>query len=94
MPRACRWVPLQERSRSLSFVYSGMFVGSILGLGLSPHFIDVFKWPSVFYVFGLVGVAWYVGWNRFASPSPKDDVYVSSRERKYIMDNTPSQVWH
>jgi hypothetical protein len=30
---ACRWVPVAERSRSLSLVYSGwIFIGSICGL--------------------------------------------------------------
>jgi hypothetical protein len=35
-----RWVPVQERSRSLALVYSGMYTGSILGLALSPHMIE------------------------------------------------------
>lgn len=33
----CRWVPVRERSRSLSLVYSGMYTGSMLGLALSPQ---------------------------------------------------------
>ena len=36
---SCRWVPKQERSRSLALVYSGMYTGSIFGLALSPHMI-------------------------------------------------------
>ena len=32
-----RWVPVKERSRSLALVYSGMFLGSIIGLSLSPQ---------------------------------------------------------
>lgn len=39
MAGARRWVPKQERSRSLALVYSGMYTGSILGLALSPHMI-------------------------------------------------------
>ena len=38
----CRWVPKQERSRSLALVYSGMYTGSILGLALSPHMVSRF----------------------------------------------------
>ena len=54
--RPCRWVPVRERSRSLAFVYSGMFLGSICGLALSPGLIAAYAWPSVFYGFGsLVG---------------------------------------
>ncbi len=32
-----RWVPVRERSRSLSLVYSGMYTGSMLGLAVSPQ---------------------------------------------------------
>ena len=38
-------MPVQERSRSLALVYSGMYTGSILGLALSPHMIEV-RCPS------------------------------------------------
>lgn len=53
-----KWVPVQERSRSLAFVYSGMFIGSTIGLGLSPFLVNSFGWPSVFYLFGSLGVSW------------------------------------
>ena len=64
-PAACRgrWVPVRERSRSLALVYSGMYSGSILGLALSPHMIEVLHWPSVFYIFGSLGVVWFALWN-------------------------------
>ena len=57
-----RWVPKQERSRSLALVYSGMYTGSILGLGLSPHMVASLGWSSVFYIFGTLGIAWFVFW--------------------------------
>jgi ACS family sodium-dependent inorganic phosphate cotransporter len=53
-----KWVPGGERSRSLALVYSGMFIGSVVGLGASPHMLNAFGWQSVFYVFGSLGVAW------------------------------------
>jgi ACS family sodium-dependent inorganic phosphate cotransporter len=38
-----RWIPVQERSRSLALVYSGMYCGSVLGLALSPHMIHAMQ---------------------------------------------------
>ena len=72
---ACRrrWVPIKERSRSLSLVYSGMYTGSMLGLALSPQMIASWGWSSVFYVFGAAGLAWYAWWDRHAAASPQDD---------------------
>lgn len=54
------WVPVSERARSLSFVYSGMYAGSILGLVAAPGLIETAGWPAVFYVFGGVGIVWVV----------------------------------
>jgi ACS family sodium-dependent inorganic phosphate cotransporter len=83
-----RWVPVAERSRSLALVYSGMFVGSIVGLALSPQLIARFGWPSVFYGFGALGIAWYAAWQRHVAATPSDDPRISRAERAYILANT------
>ena len=36
-----------ERSRSMSFIYSGLHVGSLLGLLVAPQLIDHFGWQTV-----------------------------------------------
>lgn len=59
-----KWVPVGERSRSLALVYSGMYLGSVLGLSLSPGLIHSLGWPSVFYSFGSLGVFWFLFWQR------------------------------
>eukprot|EP00798_Chlamydomonas_sp_ICE-L_P031266 gene31266-6410_t len=83
-----RWVPVKERSRSLALVYSGMFLGSILGLSLSPHMILDYGWQSVFYVFGSLGVFWYMAWQKFSHSTPADDPDMSEGERTYISAST------
>eukprot|EP00877_Chromochloris_zofingiensis_P007547 jgi/Chrzof1/3045/Cz12g09150.t1 len=83
-----KWVPVRERSRSLALVYSGMFIGSILGLALSPHMIQSLGWPSVFYVFGSWGVVWYTVWNKRAASTPAEDPLLSQAEKSYILANT------
>jgi MFS family permease len=57
-----KWVPVSERSRSLAFVYSGMYLGSVTGLAFSPFLIHQFGWPSVFYSFGSLGTVWFAAW--------------------------------
>ena len=79
---------MRERSRSLSLVYSGMYTGSMLGLALSPSMIASWGWASVFYVFGLAGLAWYVWWDRQAAAAPQDDPAISEAELRYIARNT------
>lgn len=92
MRRPRRWVPVRERSRSLALVYSGMYIGSILGLGFSPHMVHALGWPSVFYVFGSLGVLWYLLWEVFSASNPLEDQRISEAERAYLAANTVQQV--
>lgn len=62
-----KWIPVSERSRSLALVYSGMYLGSVTGLAVSPILIHKFGWPSVFYSFGSLGSIWFALWLRKAS---------------------------
>ena len=87
-----RWVPVGERSRSLALVYSGMYTGSIIGLALSPQMIHSFGWTSVFYIFGSMGVFWFILWLQKAASGPTNDPLVSEKEKAYIVANTCDQV--
>ncbi|XP_047943976.1 probable anion transporter 6, chloroplastic isoform X2 [Salvia hispanica] len=55
-----RTVPIEERSRAVSFVFGGLSFGSVLGLVLAPPLIENYGWGSVFYIFGSLGIAWYL----------------------------------
>ncbi|KAJ9539248.1 hypothetical protein OSB04_031981 [Centaurea solstitialis] len=80
-----KWIPVSERSRSLALVYSGMYLGSVIGLGVSPVLIQKFGWPSVFYSFGSLGSVWFALWLSKAHSSPEDDPELSAEEKKYIL---------
>jgi MFS family permease len=69
-----------------------MYTGSILGLALSPHMIAGWGWPSVFYIFGTLGVGWFAFWLQTAASSPNVDRFISDEERAYIVKNTCDQV--
>ncbi|KAH9653440.1 putative anion transporter 6 [Citrus sinensis] len=56
-----RSIPLEERSRAVSFVFGGLSFGSVAGLLLAPPIIENLGWESVFYIFGLLGIAWFSG---------------------------------
>ena len=83
---------MQERSRSLAMVYSGMYAGSIAGLSLSPHMVQWLGWPSVFFIFGSLGLVWFALWLNKAESSPSQDSRVSEKERAYIKGNTVEPV--
>lgn len=80
-----RWIPNRERSRALSLIYSGMYMGSVIGLSLCPRLMRSFGWQSVFYVFGALGFVWYLLWERFTSgSSPKDSKTIDTQETEYL----------
>ncbi|TKW34580.1 hypothetical protein SEVIR_2G314900v4 [Setaria viridis] len=58
-----RYIPLQERSRAVAVVFGGLSFGSVLGLLFAPPIIQNLGWESVFYIFGLLGIIWCVGFD-------------------------------
>ncbi|CAI0470327.1 unnamed protein product [Linum tenue] len=86
-----KWIPVSERSRALALVYSGMYMGSVTGLALSPVLINRFGWPSVFYSFGSLGTIWFALWLKKAYSSPEHDPELSPQEKKLIMSGSVSK---
>ncbi|CAN6487383.1 unnamed protein product [Victoria cruziana] len=80
-----KWIPLTERSRSLALVYSGMYLGSVTGLAVSPALINNFGWPSVFYSFGSLGSIWFALWANKAHSSPSEDPKLHPQEKRFIL---------
>ncbi|KAL2946224.1 hypothetical protein AAZX31_20G001800 [Glycine max] len=87
-----KWIPVSERSRSLALVYSGMYLGSVVGLAFSPLLIQKFGWPSVFYSFGSLGSIWFALWLRKAYSSPKDDPDLGVEEKRLILEGNVSNA--
>ncbi|KAK8491184.1 hypothetical protein V6N11_037947 [Hibiscus sabdariffa] len=71
-----RLIPLEERTRAVSFVFGGLSVGSVTGLLVAPTLIQNFGWESVFYIFGLLGIWWYSGFHFLGEEQALDAVEV------------------
>jgi len=57
-----RWIPQDERSRSVACLLSGVSLGTLFALSVSGWIIARFSWPAVFYLFGALGLIWAVVW--------------------------------
>jgi ACS family sodium-dependent inorganic phosphate cotransporter len=84
-----RWIPIQERSRAIAFNYTGLLLGTVVGLLLTPFLMVHFGWRSVFYSFGILGFLWYILWHRLAANRPEDHPTISSEELLYIQQHRP-----
>lgn len=57
---ACRWVPEDDRSKSMGFCYFLYSAGTFLGLWLTPIAAQPFGWPAALLVYTIIGFAWAV----------------------------------
>eukprot|EP00731_Ephydatia_muelleri_P011094 Em0005g1680a len=81
------WAPPQERSILTAISYSGSYVGNVVSFPVSAllcWYGFAGGWPSVFYVFGTVGVCWFLLWALLAGSTPSSHRFISASERDYI----------
>lgn len=48
-------------------------------------------WESVFYVFGCIGLVWFLLWIFIVKRSPQDDPNITLEEREYIITSLGNQ---
>ena len=80
-----RWTPLTERSRALAQLYSGIPLGTLIGLMGSGWIVQRFGWPTVFYVFGATGLLWVIVWFKQVQNDPAADPRVDAEERLLLL---------
>ncbi|GAX78186.1 hypothetical protein CEUSTIGMA_g5628.t1 [Chlamydomonas eustigma] len=64
------WVPSHKRSRSLSLVFSGHQIGSIVSLLVSPSIIAATGTTALFYLYGALGFLWLSFWEPMIGNHP------------------------
>ncbi len=80
-----KWYPENERVVMISTFMSASYFGEIVGFLLSGVFVSAFGWPSVFYVFGAMGIAWYPFWYFLAYENPRDHPRITKEQLDYIV---------
>ncbi len=66
-----RWVPLTERSRAVALANSGIPLGTVFALVVTPIIVQRWGWEWAFYLFGAAGVLWYGFWHWRVTSSPQ-----------------------
>ncbi|KAJ8360095.1 hypothetical protein SKAU_G00166200 [Synaphobranchus kaupii] len=86
------WAPPLERSRLLTISYTGAQLGTVVALPLSGYLCYYLNWTYVFYVFGVVGVVWFILWTALVSNTPDTHKRISDKERLYITRSLKSEL--
>ncbi|XP_034241424.1 putative inorganic phosphate cotransporter isoform X1 [Thrips palmi] len=85
-----KWVPPNERSRMGAFVYAGAQFGTVVSMplsGLLAAYGFAGGWPSIFYVFGVVGSVWSLVFLFYGHEDPESHPTIDPAERKYIVNS-------
>lgn len=86
------WAPPLERSRLLTITYIGAQLGTVVCLPLSGEICFYLDWTYVFYIFGAVGLVWFVLWSFLVFNSPNSHPRISERERLYITNSLKNEL--
>ncbi|GMT31969.1 hypothetical protein PFISCL1PPCAC_23266, partial [Pristionchus fissidentatus] len=97
---AGRWFPPNERSTMAAIYTSGnqlaASLSSVISAGLCSSPLG---WPAIFYLFGTLGIIWFVGWCVIATNVPDENAFISVRETLYLREviqrkkKAPSVPW-
>lgn len=85
-----RWIPVQEKSKTVALVTSAIPVGTVFALVVTPIIVLQIGWEWAFYLFGVVGIFWYVAWQRWITALPSENPNISPQELALITNNAPS----
>src|ERR1700733_11795051 len=81
---AARWTIGSERARAISLHFSGIDLGTMIALLISPLIVIALGWPAVFYISGALGLVWLLAWQLKADDGPEQCPGVSSEELALI----------
>ncbi|XP_041746599.1 vesicular glutamate transporter 3-like isoform X2 [Coregonus clupeaformis] len=79
-----KWAPPLERSRLATTSFCGSYAGAVVAMPLAGVLVQYVGWPSVFYIYGVFGIIWYIFWLLLAYGSPAAHPTISDEERIYI----------
>ncbi|XP_046627286.1 putative inorganic phosphate cotransporter isoform X1 [Neodiprion virginianus] len=84
------WSPPTERSRIGSLVFAGAQIGTVFANAVSGNLLHYspIGWPSVFYLFGAIGVLWFLVFVLVCFNTPDEHPYISDKEKNFLTDST------
>nr|CAH7726652.1 unnamed protein product [Callosobruchus chinensis] len=80
-----KWVPLGERAKLGTLVYAGSQIGTIVSNSISGALINATNdWASVFYLFGSLGILWFIIWVLLCYSDPDSHPFISDKEKMFL----------
>ncbi|XP_055840179.1 sialin [Episyrphus balteatus] len=86
-----QWIPPNERSKFVT-AYLGGSVGIAIFYPLFGYVISWTSWEWVYYICGIVGTLWWLGWILFVYDTPALHPRIEEQEVSYIQKSLGSSV--
>lgn len=81
------WIPPLERNKFAAVVYAGSNIGTVISMPLTGWLCSLKfmgGWPLAFYLFGIVGIIWFIFWMFLVYDKPSLHPRITTKERQYI----------
>ncbi|MEE2782778.1 MAG: ACS family MFS transporter [Pseudomonadota bacterium] len=85
-----RWFAADEKSKVIALNASGIPIGTVFALIVTPLIVEHLGWEWAFYLFGLVGVIWFIAWQRMVTTTPQEHPRISAEEKSFLARNAPA----
>ena len=73
-----------KNPRFTAFSYAGSAFGTVISMPLCSYLCEAVGWDSVFYVFGALGIIWFVVWALLVHDGPEIHPRISDEEKEYL----------
>jgi MFS transporter, ACS family, glucarate transporter len=87
-----RWFPVQERGRVQGLMLAFAQFGAVIAPVGAAYLIETIGWKWSFGVFGLIGIAWAIGFWFWFRDNPAEHSGVNSAELLIIQGGQPSET--
>ncbi|XP_061383743.1 sialin [Danaus plexippus] len=92
-----RWIPPLERSKFAAYVYAGSNIGTVISLPISGWLCTLDfagGWPLCFYIFGGLGIIWFIAWMFLIYDTPQKHPRICPKEVEFITESIGVQEEH
>lgn len=79
------WIPLKERGIITGVNFSGSRLGAAFALPFVAWLITDYGWRNAFFILGLLGVVWAIGWWLSFRNKPEEHPALSEQEKAEIL---------
>jgi MFS family permease len=86
-----RWFAPTEKSKAIALNASGIPIGTVFALITTPLIVLYLGWEWAFYLFGLVGILWYLTWQKLVTTTPGEHPRISQAELAFLKENASAQ---